>query len=102
VLVALLDADGREDPHRLLVRSNAPAQPKPRPEPGDVLGHDPTLVTLHGDQHAVAGRIRMKHRPDTHPASPAIGRQQLLGGALQPLAVLAAPLRALLLRQPAR
>jgi hypothetical protein len=44
----------------------------------------------------------MEHRPHAHPASPPLRREQLLSGPPQTLAVLAAALGALLLRQQAR
>jgi hypothetical protein len=101
-LVALLDRDRGEDPQRLLVLADRPAEPQPGAKPGDALGHHPALVALQRDQHAVARRIRVEHRSHPHPASPALRGQQRLRSALQPLAILTAALGALVLGQPAR
>jgi hypothetical protein len=56
------------------------------------------LVALPGQEDAVAGRIRVEHRADTHPPNPTVRGQQLLGRVLQALPISAPALVALLLR----
>jgi len=91
-----------QDPQRYLAAPDAPAELQPAAKPGDVLGHDPALMALSSQQHAVARRIRMEHRPHANPPPPALRGQQLLGRSLETLAISAMALRALLLGHRAR
>jgi len=82
----------REDPQRGLAPADTAPEVQPRPKTRNMLRLNAALVTLQRQQHAVPGRIRAEACADTHPPSPPLRAQQLLGRSLQPLTIGATPL----------
>jgi hypothetical protein len=65
--VAGFDGDRREDPDCLLALADCAPELDPGVEPGDVLGDDPALMGLQGDQNAVRRRICVERLAGAHP-----------------------------------
>jgi hypothetical protein len=101
VVLAALDRHRRQHDQPLLALAHAAPELQPRPKPGDPPGVDSALVALRRQQQAVAQRVVVKQRSSTHPALPAVRRQELPRRVLQPLAIARTALGALGLRQPA-
>ena len=98
--VALLDGQWGDDRDRRFAFLDGEPEPQPGLEPGDERGVRAARARPAAGWTATAARGRLRAHAD--PALPALGGQQLLCGALQPLAVLPATLVTLGFGQPAR